>query len=41
MFARGSVKGCATAVGEGAMLVRFVHRRFSADVVEATPAAGS
>ena len=37
----GSVKRCATAVGEGAMVVRFVHERFSADVVEATPAAGS
>ena len=31
----GSVKRCATAVGEGAMVVRFVHERFSADVVEA------
>jgi thioredoxin reductase (NADPH) len=37
----GSVKRCATAVGEGAMVVRFVHERFAADVVEATPAAGS
>jgi len=27
----GSVKRCATAVGEGAMVVRFVHDRFSAD----------
>jgi thioredoxin reductase (NADPH) len=26
----GSVKRCATAVGEGAMVVRFVHERFSA-----------
>ena len=34
----GAVKRCATAVGEGAMVVRFVHERFSA---EATPAAGS
>jgi hypothetical protein len=34
----GSVKRCATAVGEGAMVVRFVHERFPADVVEATPA---
>ena len=25
----GSVKRCATAVGEGAMVVRFVHERFS------------
>ena len=25
----GSVKRCATAVGEGAMVVRFVHDRFS------------
>jgi thioredoxin reductase (NADPH) len=32
----GSVKRCATAVGEGAMVVRFVHERFSADVVQAT-----
>ena len=31
----GSVKRCATAVGEGAMVVRFVHDRFSGDVVEA------
>ena len=37
----GSVKRCATAVGDGAMVVRFVHERFSADGVEATPAAGS
>ena len=37
----GSVKRCATAVGEGAMVVRFVHERFSTNVVEATPAAGS
>jgi thioredoxin reductase (NADPH) len=26
----GSIKRCATAVGEGAMVVRFVHERFSA-----------
>jgi thioredoxin reductase (NADPH) len=25
----GSVKRCATAVGEGAMVVRFVHERFN------------
>ena len=31
----GSIKRCATAVGEGAMVVRFVHERFSAEVVEA------
>ena len=37
----GSVKRCATAVGDGAMVVRFVRERFSADVVEPTPAAGS
>jgi CRP-like cAMP-binding protein len=36
-----SVKRCATAVGDGAMVVRFVHERFSGDGVEATPAAGS
>jgi thioredoxin reductase (NADPH) len=35
----GSVKRCATAVGEGAMVVRFVHEHFAAPVVEATPAA--
>jgi thioredoxin reductase (NADPH) len=29
----GSIKRCATAVGEGAMVVRFVHERFSADAV--------
>ena len=29
----GSVKRCATAVGEGAMVVRFVHERFARDVV--------
>ena len=33
----GSLKRCATAVGEGAMVVRFVHERFSADVVEPRP----
>jgi thioredoxin reductase len=27
----GSVKRCAAAVGEGAMVVRFVHERFSDD----------
>jgi thioredoxin reductase (NADPH) len=26
----GSIKRCATAVGEGATVVRFVHERFSA-----------
>jgi thioredoxin reductase (NADPH) len=26
----GSIKRCATAVGEGAMVVQFVHRRLSA-----------
>jgi thioredoxin reductase (NADPH) len=30
----GSIKRCATAVGEGAMVVRFVHDRFAV-----TPAA--
>ena len=29
----GSVKRCATAVGEGAMVVRFVHERFSHDPI--------
>ena len=37
----GSVKRCATAVGEGAMVVRLVHERFSADVVEAPAPSGS
>src|SRR5262249_23450835 len=32
----GSVKRCATAVGEGAMVVRLVHERFSVDLVEST-----
>jgi len=46
VFAVGAVrsktnKRCATAVGEGAMVVRFVHERFAADVVAATHAAGS
>jgi len=36
----GSVKRCATAVGDGAMVVRFVHERLSG-VADATPAAGS
>ena len=36
----GSVKRCATAVGEGAMVVRFVHERFSGDLVEAPPGGG-
>ena len=31
----GSIKRCATAVGEGAMVVRFVHERFSRDPVVA------
>jgi len=33
----GSVKRCATAVGDGALAVRFVHDRLSAEVVETTP----
>ena len=36
----GSVKRCATAVGEGAMVVRFIHERFSGGLVEAPPAGG-
>jgi thioredoxin reductase (NADPH) len=36
----GSVKRCATAVGDGAMVVRFVHERFSAGVAEATASGG-
>jgi len=36
----GSVKRCATAVGDGALVVRFVHERFSAEALEAGPAAG-
>jgi thioredoxin reductase (NADPH) len=34
----GSVKRCATAVGEGAMVVRFVHERFAGAAVEVPPA---
>ena len=37
----GAVTRCATAVGEGAMVVRFVHERFSGDPVEAAPVGGS
>jgi thioredoxin reductase (NADPH) len=37
----GSVKRCATAVGEGAMVVRFVQERFFTDVVEAPAGSGS
>ena len=37
----GSIKRCATAVGEGAMVVRFVRERFSADVVESPAGRGS
>jgi thioredoxin reductase (NADPH) len=33
----GSVNRCATAVGDGAMVVRFVHERFAMHIVEATP----
>jgi thioredoxin reductase (NADPH) len=29
----GSIKRCATAVGEGAMVVRFVHEPFSHDPI--------
>ena len=37
----GSVKRCATAVGDGALVVRFIHERFSVDRDEARHAAGS
>jgi thioredoxin reductase (NADPH) len=37
----GSVKRCATAVGEGAKVVRLVHERFSTDLVGARAASGS
>ena len=37
----GSIKRCATAVGEGAMVVRFVHERLSRDTAHATTGAGS
>jgi thioredoxin reductase (NADPH) len=37
----GSVKRCVTAVGDGAMVVRFVHERFSAEVVGASASSGS
>ena len=36
----GSIKRCATAVGEGAMVVRFVHDRFSGAAVGAPGAGG-
>ncbi|HEX5763767.1 MAG TPA: FAD-dependent oxidoreductase [Solirubrobacterales bacterium] len=32
----GSTKRCATAVGEGAAIVRFVHERFSREGAAAT-----
>ncbi len=34
----GSIKRCATAVGEGAMVVRFVHDHFSRDATAVPPA---
>jgi thioredoxin reductase (NADPH) len=34
----GSIKRCATAVGEGAMVVRFVHDRLARDPAAAVPA---
>ncbi len=37
----GSVKRCAAAVGEGAMVVRFIHEHFSANGIKATAAGGS
>ena len=37
----GSAKRCATAVGEGATVVGFVHERFSAEVVGAPASTGS
>jgi thioredoxin reductase len=37
----GSAKRCATAVGEGATVVGFVHERFSAEVVGAPARSGS
>jgi thioredoxin reductase (NADPH) len=36
----GSVKRCATAVGDGAMVVRFVHDRFSTGVAGAATSSG-
>ena len=35
-----SIKRCATAVGEGAMVVRFVHDRFSHDATQAPAGTG-
>jgi thioredoxin reductase (NADPH) len=32
----GSIKRCATAVGEGAMVVRFIHERLSRDTADAS-----
>ena len=37
----GSVKRCATAVGEGAMVVRFVHERLSRPDSAPAPGAGA
>ena len=37
----GSVKRCATAVGEGAMVVRFVHERLSTPEAARRPARGA
>ena len=36
----GSIKRCATAVGEGAMVVRFVHERFSGNGAHAAAGGG-
>ena len=36
----GSVKRCATAVGEGAMVVRFIHERLASDTIRAPAGAG-
>jgi thioredoxin reductase (NADPH) len=34
----GSIKRCATAVGEGGAVVRYVHERISTELAAATPA---
>lgn len=38
MIAISGLKRCATAVGDGATVVRFNHERFSAGVAEASSA---
>ncbi len=37
----GSIKRCATAVGEGAAIVRFVHERLSSTAASPRQASGA